>query len=237
MAKGMTVAPNFTINKELTSPPKPLTEGTLLGKMEKHSLGTPATRAEIIEKLIKSELMERTNSGLSVSAKGKQLLDLVNPSLVTPELTEKWEKSLEAIASGQQKSQLFLKDIEEDTKKLVREIKQSEKNIKIFPLRKKCPDCGSNLREKIRKMGRFTFVQTKNVLIVGEKILKYPITVAHNAIKNGHHRRKNGRSFKCKFCSITEKFPIKRTKTKMTKHEERRLMKNIHNQTNQKKVL
>lgn len=136
MAKGMTVAPNFTINKELTSPPKPLTEGTLLGKMEKHSLGTPATRAEIIEKLIKSELMERTNSGLSVSAKGKQLLDLVNPSLVTPELTEKWEKSLEAIASGQQKSQLFLKDIEEDTKKLVREIKQSEKNIKIFPLRK-----------------------------------------------------------------------------------------------------
>ncbi len=92
--KGMTVAPNFTINKELTSPPKPLTEGTLLGKMEKHSLGTPATRAEIIEKLIKSELMERTNSGLSVSAKGKQLLDLVNPSLVTPELTEKWEKSL-----------------------------------------------------------------------------------------------------------------------------------------------
>ena len=130
--KGMTVAPNFTINKELTSPPKPLTEGTLLGKMEKHSLGTPATRAEIIEKLIKSELMERTNSGLSVSAKGKQLLDLVNPSLVTPELTEKWEKSLEAIASGQQKSQLFLKDIEEDTKKLVREIKQSEKKISRF---------------------------------------------------------------------------------------------------------
>ena len=147
--KGMTVAPNFTINKELTSPPKPLTEGTLLGKMEKHSLGTPATRAEIIEKLIKSELMERTNSGLSVSAKGKQLLDLVNPSLVTPELTEKWEKSLEAIASGQQKSQLFLKDIEEDTKKLVREIKQSEKKYQDFSItQKKCPDCGSNLREK-----------------------------------------------------------------------------------------
>ncbi|MFZ8515547.1 DNA topoisomerase III, partial [Staphylococcus aureus] len=84
-----------------------------------------------------------TNSGLSVSAKGKQLLDLVNPSLVTPELTEKWEKSLEAIASGQQKSQLFLKDIEEDTKKLVREIKQSEKKYQDFSItQKKCPDCG-----------------------------------------------------------------------------------------------
>jgi len=182
--KGMTVAPNFTINKELTSPPKPLTEGTLLGKMEKHSLGTPATRAEIIEKLIKSELMERTNSGLSVSAKGKQLLDLVNPSLVTPELTEKWEKSLEAIASGQQKSQLFLKDIEEDTKKLVREIKQSEKKYQDFSIRKKNVQIvAQTYGKKIRKMGRFTFVQTKNVLIVGEKILKYPITVAHNAIK------------------------------------------------------
>ncbi len=182
--KGMTVAPNFTINKELTSPPKPLTEGTLLGKMEKHSLGTPATRAEIIEKLIKSELMERTNSGLSVSAKGKQLLDLVNPSLVTPELTEKWEKSLEAIASGQQKSQLFLKDIEEDTKKLVREIKQSEKKYQDFSItQKNVQIVAQTYGKKIRKMGRFTFVQTKNVLIVGEKILKYPITVAHNAIK------------------------------------------------------
>lgn len=182
--KGMTVAPNFTINKELTSPPKPLTEGTLLGKMEKHSLGTPATRAEIIEKLIKSELMERTNSGLSVSAKGKQLLDLVNPSLVTPELTEKWEKSLEAIASGQQKSQLFLKDIEEDTKKLVREIKQSEKKYQDFSItQKNVQIVAQTYGRKIRKMGRFTFVQTKNVLIVGEKILKYPITVAHNAIK------------------------------------------------------
>ena len=181
--------------------------------------------------------MERTNSGLSVSAKGKQLLDLVNPSLVTPELTEKWEKSLEAIASGQQKSQLFLKDIEEDTKKLVREIKQSEKNIKIFPLRKKCPDCGSNLREKIRKMGRFTFVQTKNVLIVGEKILKYPITVAHNAIKMVIIEGKMVVLSNVNSVRLLKKFPIKRTKTKMTKHEERRLMKNIHNQTNQKKVL
>ena len=98
--------------------------------------------------------MERTNSGLSVSAKGKQLLDLVNPSLVTPELTEKWEKSLEAIASGQQKSQLFLKDIEEDTKKLVREIKQSEKNIKIFPLRKKMSRLWLKLTGKNTKDGK-----------------------------------------------------------------------------------
>ncbi len=61
--------------------------------------------------------MERTNSGLSVSAKGKQLLDLVNPSLVTPELTEKNGKSRSKQSLRvNKKSQLFLKDIEEDTK-------------------------------------------------------------------------------------------------------------------------
>ncbi len=74
---------------------------------------------------------------------------------MTPELTEKWEKSLEAIASGQQKTQLFLKDIEEDTKKLVREIKQNEKKYQDFSItQKKCPDCGSNLREKNTKDGK-----------------------------------------------------------------------------------
>lgn len=89
----MKIVPNFTIEKVLTTPPKPLNEGTLLAQMEKYSLGTPATRAEIIEKLIKSELMERTTSGLMVSPKGKQLLELVNPSLVTPELTENGRSS------------------------------------------------------------------------------------------------------------------------------------------------
>ncbi len=92
--KGMRINPDFTIKKELSVPPKPLTEASLLGPNEKYSLGTPATRAEIIEKLIKSELMERTPQGLQASPKGKQLLVLVNPSLVTPDLTESWEKDL-----------------------------------------------------------------------------------------------------------------------------------------------
>lgn len=145
----MKIVPSFTIEKALTTPPKPLNEGTLLGQMEKHSLGTPATRAEIIEKLIKSELMERTNTGLLVSPKGKQLLELVNPSLVTPELTEKWEKQLEAIADGKYSSKQFLQEIEADTKKLVSEVKHSDKKYQDFSITaKKCPECGSPLREK-----------------------------------------------------------------------------------------
>lgn len=147
--EGQRIKPNFAIKKELTSPPKPLNEGTLLAKMEKFNLGTPATRAEIIEKLIKSELMERNSSNLTVSPKGKQLLSLVNPSLVTPELTAKWEKELELIAKGSYSSQKFLQQIEKDTQQLVKEIKQSDSTYQDFSLtQKKCPECGSFLKEK-----------------------------------------------------------------------------------------
>ena len=126
---------------------------------------------------------------------------------------------------GSTKSQLFLKDIEEDTKKLVREIKQSEKNIKIFPLRKKMSRLWLKLTGKNTKDGKIYVCTNQECSYRRRKDLKYPITVAHNAIKMVIIEGKNGRSFKCKFCSITEKIPDKRTKTKMTKHEERRLMK------------
>src|SRR5699024_10282190 len=153
--EGMKIQPNFTIKKELSAPPKPLSEASLLGQMEKYSLGTPATRAEIIEKLIKSELMERTPQGLQVSPKGKQLLVLVNPSLVTPDLTESWEKDLEAIAAGKKQAGTFLNGIEKETKRLVNEIKSSKQEYQDFSItQKKCPECGANLREKNTRDGK-----------------------------------------------------------------------------------
>lgn len=225
---GMIIPPNFTINKELTTPPKPLTEGTLLGLMEKHSLGTPATRAEIIEKLIKSELMERNTNGLNVSPKGKQLLELVNPSLVTPELTEKWEKTLEAIAKGRQSSTVFLKEIEQDTKKLVNEIKQSESKYQDFSItQKKCPECGSNLREKNTKDGKIYVCSNQDCSYRRRKDPK----VSNHRCSQCHRKMeiidgKNGSYFKCKYCSITEKMQDKKERSKkLTKHEERKLMK------------
>ena len=226
--KGSVISPNFTIKKELTSPPKPLTEGTLLGLMEKHSLGTPATRAEIIEKLIKSELMERSPKGLLVSPKGKQLLELVNPSLVTPELTEQWEKSLEAIAKGQKNSQQFLQEIEQDTKKLVSEIKQSESKYQDFSLtQKKCPECGANLREKNTKDGKIYACSSQECSYRRRKDPK----LSNHRCPQCHKKMeiidgKNGSYFKCKFCSITEKMQDKKERNKkISKHEERKLIK------------
>lgn len=226
--EGMTIVPNFTIKKELTSPPKPLNEGTLLGKMEKFSLGTPATRAEIIEKLIKSELMERTSSGLQVSPKGKQLLELVNPSLVSPELTEKWERELEAIAKGKFSSQAFLQQIEKDTKQLVTEIKQSEQKYQDFSLtQKKCPECGELLREKNTRDGKIYVCSSNDCSYRRRKDPK----LSNHRCPQCHKKMeiiegKNGAFFRCKFDGTTEKVPTKNErKKKMTKQEERRLVK------------
>lgn len=134
LKKDTVVSPNFTVEEKLTTPPSPLTEAGLLAQMEKFGLGTPATRAEIIEKLVKSELMERTGHALRVTPKGKQLLNLVNKELVSPKLTAKWEKQLEDIAHGKMKSQKFIGDIKNDTKRLVSEVKNSKENYKDFSL-------------------------------------------------------------------------------------------------------
>lgn len=226
--KELTLAPEFRINKELMSPPKPLNEGSLLGQMEKFSLGTPATRAEIIEKLIKSELMERTPSGLAVSPKGKQLLELVNPSLVTPELTEKWEKELEAIAKGSYSSKTFLTQIESDTKKLVSEIKHSDNQYQDFSItQKKCPECGANLREKNTRDGKIYVCSNQDCSYRRRKDPK----VSNHRCPQCHRKMeiidgKTGAYFRCKYDGTTEKMLAKNERSKkITKHEERRLLK------------
>lgn len=236
----MSVKPTFSIQKELTTPPKPLNEGTLLGKMEKHSLGTPATRAEIIEKLIKSELMERTPSGLQVSPKGKQLLVLVNPSLVTPELTEKWEKELELIAKGKYSEQKFLAQIEKHTKQLVKEIKQSESKYQDFSLtQKRCPECGEPLREKSTRDGKIYVCSSQTCKYRRRKDPK----VSNHRCPQCHRKMeiiegKNGAFFRCKFDGITEKMADKKERNKkLTKHEERRLMQKINQEEPQESPL
>ncbi|MHC5375443.1 DNA topoisomerase 3 [Enterococcus sp. LJL120] len=224
--EGATLVGQLLINKELTAPPKPLTEGTLLSVMEKYSLGTPATRAEIIEKLIKSELMERNANQLQVSPKGKQLLTLVNPSLVTPDLTATWERELEKIAHGQASEKQFIAEIQKETKKLVFEIKDSQNTYQDFSVtQKKCPDCGELLREKNTRDGKIYLCNN-----CGYRRRKDPKMSNHRCPQC--HRKmeiiegKNGAFFRCKYDGTTEKMLDKKERNKkMTKHEERRLVK------------
>ena len=228
---GQDILPNFELTKTLTTPPSALSEGSLLLLMEKYSLGTPATRAEIIEKLVKTDLMERQNKILCVTPKGKQLLKLVNPSLVTPELTAKWERQLEAIAKGSYSSQAFLKEIKQDTKQLVSEIKNSAQTYQDFSLtQKKCPICGNLLRQKNTRDGK--------ILVCSNETCNY-----HRRFeaKESNHRcpkchkkmlimtSKNGNYFKCKYDGTTEKITSEKTKNKkMTKKEEKQLLKKIN---------
>ena len=226
--EGQKIKGEFSIEKQLTTPPKPLSEGTLLAKMEKYSLGTPATRAEMIEKLIKSDLMERKANYLAVTPKGKQLLGLVNPSLVTPELTEKWEKNLEKIAKGQMKSQQFIQQIEQDTKRLVAEIKQSNQSYQDFSItQKRCPECGSLLKEKNGRDGKRLVCTNEDCHYSRRKEPK----VSNHRCPQCHKKMeiiegKNGAYYRCKYDGTTEKIQTKaERKQKMTKHEEKRLLK------------
>lgn len=198
------------------------------------------TRAEIIEKLIKSELMERTPSGLQVSPKGKQLLVLVNPSLVTPELTEKWEKELEAIAKGTYSAQTFLAQIEADTKQLVKEIKQSESKYQDFSLtQKRCPECGEPLREKNTRDGKIYVCSSGTCKYRRRKDPK----VSNRRCPQCHRKMeiiegKNGAYFRCKFDGTTEKMADKKERSKkLSKHEERRLMNKINQEEPQESPL
>ncbi len=105
MGKGMRINPDFAIKKNYLHRLNHCQKQACLVKWKNTVWGTPATRAEIIEKLIKSELMERTPQGLQVSPKGKQLLVLVNPSLVTPDLTESWKKTLKLLLQERNKQE------------------------------------------------------------------------------------------------------------------------------------
>ena len=230
LKKDTVVSPKFTVEEKLTTPPSPLTEAGLLAQMEKFGLGTPATRAEIIEKLVKSELMERTGHALRVTPKGKQLLNLVNKELVSPKLTAKWEKQLEDIAHGKMKSQKFIGDIKNDTKRLVSEVKNSKENYKDFSLTKKrCPECNSFLKVRKTRDGEIYVCSNPECNYRRRKDAK----VSNHRCPQCHRKMlivegKNGKYFRCKYDGTTEKMTVGKKNKKMTKHEERRLLKKIN---------
>ena len=234
LKKDTIVSPNFTVEEKLTTPPSPLTEAGLLAQMEKFGLGTPATRAEIIEKLVKSELMERTGHALRVTPKGKQLLNLVNKELVSPKLTAKWEKQLEDIAHGKMKSQKFIGDIKNDTKRLVSEVKNSKEDYKDFSLTKKrCPECNSFLKVRKTRDGEIYVCSNPECNYRRRKDAK----VSNHRCPQCHRKMlivegKNGKYFRCKYDGTTEKMTVGKKNKKMTNHEERRLLKKI-NQDNE----
>lgn len=141
--------------KKMTEPPKRFSEADLLAQMEKKNLGTPATRADIIEKLLHTETIERQGKLIFPTQKGNQLIDLVAEVLRSPELTAKWEEELERIAQGKGDPKAFISQIRNQTHELVKEIIRSEVIYKPHNVTgSKCPECGEFLRETKGKKGK-----------------------------------------------------------------------------------
>lgn len=138
-----------------TNPPTYLNEATLLTSMEKNNLGTVATRADIIEKLFNSFLIEQKGKDILITSKGKQLLDLVPTELRTPELTSSWEKKLQDISKGKLNKNIFIKEMKDYSKDIVKEIKNSDSKFKHDNLTKnRCPECGKYMLEVKGKRGK-----------------------------------------------------------------------------------
>ena len=143
------------IENKKTNPPSYLNEATLLTEMEKHNLGTVATRADIIEKLFNSFFVEMKNKEIHITSKGRQLLNLAPKDLKSPELTAKWEKTLNDISKGKSKKNEFLNEMKNYSKTIVKEIKNSENKFKHDNLtRNKCPECGKFMLEVNGKRGK-----------------------------------------------------------------------------------
>ncbi|MEQ6854406.1 DNA topoisomerase III [Lysinibacillus capsici] len=165
-----------------TKPPARFNEATLLSAMENPTkymatndkkladtlkstggLGTVATRADIIEKLFNSFLIEkRGGKDIYITSKGRQLLDLVPEELKSPALTADWEQKLELIAKGKLKKDVFISEMKNYTKEIVTEIKSSDKKYKHDNIStKSCPDCGKPMLEVNGKKGKMLVCQDR----------------------------------------------------------------------------
>lgn len=172
---------SLTVTEGKTKPPAHFTEGTLIAAMENPvkylthkdksivrtlgetgGLGTVATRADIIDKLLGSFLMEKKGKELHITSKGRQLLALVPQDLKSPELTAQWEMRLQAIAKGKETDRHFMREIEGYTKSLIQEIKTASGTFRHDNItRTKCPQCGKFMLEVNGKHGRMLICQDR----------------------------------------------------------------------------
>lgn len=172
--EGQTLNTNYiSVTEGKTTPPKHFTEDTLLSAMEKagekdmpedverKGIGTPATRAGIIEKLISVGFVTRTKGRKTVNlipnSIGVSLITVLPEELQSPLLTAEWEQQLLQIEKGEMTSDDFMSSIKDIVNTLIRDYKAVDGAEVLFPSGRevigKCPRCGSNVTES--KKGYF----------------------------------------------------------------------------------
>ena len=198
--------PSASVTEHTTTPPKSHTEDTLLSAMERagnedtdadaerRGLGTPATRAAVIEKLVSAGFAERKGKQLIPTKDGNNLVCVLPDVLTSPKLTAEWENTLTQIAKGNADADAFICGIEDITRELVKTYPfLSDKDKALFkeekPIVGKCPRCGETVFEgkknyycSNRECG---FVMWKNDRFFEERKVKFTLKIAAELLEDG----------------------------------------------------
>lgn len=150
------------ISEHYTTPPKHYTEDSLLSAMERagnedmsddverKGLGTPATRADIIEKLVKDGFVKREKKQMIPTEDGMKLITVLPDVVKSPKLTADWENALTLVAKGEMEREDFMGDIETMVSDLIHTYHEvSDEQKKMFAQEQKvlgkCPNCGGEV--------------------------------------------------------------------------------------------
>ena len=206
LAEGQSFRVTSTVSEHFTSPPKAYTEDTLLSAMERagaedmpeeaerKGLGTPATRAAILEKLVQMGFVQRKGKQLVPTKDGINLAVVLPESLTSPALTAEWENRLTEIAKGNADPDEFMAEIEAQVRQLVKTyscISADKQNL--FQSERviigKCPRCGENVYEGKKNFycgnRSCQFVMWKNDRFFEQRKKAFTPKIAAALLKNG----------------------------------------------------
>ena len=207
LAEGQSFSnPAAKVTEHDTTPPKPHNEASLLSAMERagnedtdpdaerKGLGTPATRAAVIEKLVSSGFVERKGKQLIPTKDGNNLVCILPDNLTSPKLTAEWENNLTQIAKGAADPDEFLSGIEAMARELVKSYPfLSDNDKERFKTEKpeigKCPSCGSPVHEGKKNYycsnRDCSFVMWKNDRFFEERKVTFSPKIAAALLKSG----------------------------------------------------
>ena len=198
--------PAAKVTEHTTTPPKPHSEASLLSAMERagngdtdpdaerRGLGTPATRAAVIEKLVNSGFVERKGKQLIPTKDGNNLVCILPDVLTSPKLTAEWENNLTQIAKGAADPEDFMRRIEDMARELVRTYASVlDGKQDLFKTEKpeigKCPRCGSPVHEGKKNYycsnRDCAFVMWKNDRFFEERKIAFSPKIAAALLKSG----------------------------------------------------
>ena len=207
LAEGQSFSnPAAKVTEHDTTPPKPHNEASLLSAMERagnedtdpdaerKGLGTPATRAAVIEKLVSSGFVERKGKQLIPTKDGNNLVCILPDNLTSPKLTAEWENNLTQIAKGAADPAEFLSGIEAMARELVKSYPfLSDSDKERFKTEKpeigKCPRCGSPVHEGKKNYycsnRNCAFVMWKNDRFFEDRKVAFSPKIAAALLKSG----------------------------------------------------